>query len=111
MPEAAGSSSGTLTADNGLVFGDVPAGYELTISTAISGEVNLLADYSASTTCTILSGSCVPGSFDPLVSTNFAFLDAALSYSAADVLLTLTMVLAGATRSPSVAGRWTAMRC
>ncbi|ALV30369.1 hypothetical protein APZ00_24265 (plasmid) [Pannonibacter phragmitetus] len=46
--------------------------------------------YSASTTYTILSGSSVSGSFDPLVSTNFAFLDAALSYSATDVLLTLT---------------------
>jgi autotransporter-associated beta strand protein len=36
---------GTLTADNGLVFGDVPAGYELTISTATSGVVNLEVSY------------------------------------------------------------------
>lgn len=36
---------GTLTADNGLVFGDVPAGYELTVSTATAGQVNLVADY------------------------------------------------------------------
>ncbi|WP_157757200.1 hypothetical protein [Pannonibacter phragmitetus] len=34
---------GTLTADNGLVFGDVPAGYELTFSLATPGEVNLVA--------------------------------------------------------------------
>ncbi|EKF61571.1 hypothetical protein QWE_00165 [Agrobacterium albertimagni AOL15] len=56
-------------------------------------SVRVLAEagiYSASTTYTILSGSSLSGSFNPLVSTNFAFLNAALSYSAADVLLTLT---------------------
>ncbi|MGE6742316.1 autotransporter outer membrane beta-barrel domain-containing protein [Allorhizobium pseudoryzae] len=56
-------------------------------------SVRVLAEagtYPASTTYTILSGSSLSGSFNPLVSTNFAFLNAALSYSAADVLLTLT---------------------
>ncbi|SUC82771.1 Extracellular serine protease precursor [Pannonibacter phragmitetus] len=36
---------GTLTADNGLVFGDVPAGYELSVSTGTAGQVNLVVDY------------------------------------------------------------------
>ncbi len=64
-----------------------------TVTIDSGASVRVLAEsgsYSASTTYTILSGSSVSGSFDPLVSTNFAFLDAALSYSAADVLLTLT---------------------
>ncbi|WP_374631127.1 autotransporter domain-containing protein [Pannonibacter indicus] len=64
-----------------------------TVTIDSGASVRVLAEsgsYSASTTYTILSGSSVSGSFDPLVSTNFAFLDAALSYSATDVLLTLT---------------------
>ncbi|MBA4207405.1 MAG: hypothetical protein C0457_20645 [Polymorphum sp.] len=64
-----------------------------TVTIDSGASVRVLAEsgsYSASTTYTILSGSSVSGSFDPLVSTNFAFLDAALGYSATDVLLTLT---------------------
>ena len=36
---------GSLTSDGGVLFGDVPAGYELTVSTATPGEVNLVVDY------------------------------------------------------------------
>ncbi|SUC82770.1 Extracellular serine protease precursor [Pannonibacter phragmitetus] len=36
---------GTLTADNGLMFGDVPAGYELTVSLGTAGQVNLITSY------------------------------------------------------------------
>ncbi|WP_430514467.1 autotransporter outer membrane beta-barrel domain-containing protein [Pannonibacter phragmitetus] len=56
-------------------------------------SVRVLAEsgtYSASTTYSIVSGASVSGQFNPVVTTNFAFLTAELGYSATDVLLTLT---------------------
>ncbi|WP_208975414.1 autotransporter outer membrane beta-barrel domain-containing protein [Pannonibacter phragmitetus] len=56
-------------------------------------SVRVLAEsgtYSPSTTYSIVSGASVSGQFNPVVTTNFAFLTAELGYSATDVLLTLT---------------------
>jgi autotransporter-associated beta strand protein len=101
-----GNSLGTITVNGDVTF---EAGSVFAVETEAAGGADLLSStgqvtiasgtqlqvkaeqgsYAPSTTYTILSAQNISGRFDHVLLTNFAFLDAAFSYSATDLTLTL----------------------
>ena len=104
---APGNSIGTLTVDGDAVFG-AGSTYEIEADAAGLSDrviatgaitidpaaiVNVAAapgSYALATTYNVASGASVTGNFAGPISSNLAFLDAALSYDPANVMLTLT---------------------
>lgn len=104
---APGNSIGTLTVSGDATFG---AGSTYEIEANAAGQSDRLVatgtvtidpaaivsvaaapgSYALATTYTVASGASVTGTFAAPISSNLAFLDAALSYDPANVLLTLT---------------------